>query len=83
MRFSIRHPFFLSRVIAMMHGYGMWGFGWLFQLLIFVAALFILWWVLRGSVSFGDESPQEILKRRLAKGEINEKEYRKLKKEIV
>ncbi len=66
----------------MMHGYGMGGFGWLFQLLIFVAVLLILWWVLQNTSSRSD-SALDILKKRLAKGEIDEKEFQRLKKEIV
>ena len=72
----------------MMHdgGYGMMGgFGggmfwhWGFQLLILALFFLVIWWLLKGGVG---EDPTKILRRRLAKGEISEKEYRKLKKEI-
>ena len=73
----------------MMHQYGMgdgyFGLGWLFQILILVLFFAVIWWMLRSSGSFGfktNETASEILKKRLAKGEINEKEYQKLKKEI-
>lgn len=65
-----------------MHGYGMGGLGWLFQLLIFIAVLLILWWILQGNAS-KNETALDILKKRLAKGEIDEKEFQKLKKEIL
>lgn len=71
---------------GMMSGmYGYYGFGWLFQILILVLFFFVIWWVLRSSGNFGfktSETAVEILKKRLAAGDISEKEYQKLKKEI-
>ena len=65
----------------MMHyGYGYMGFGWLFQLLILVLFFAVIWWIVKGK--FSSESPGEILKKRLASGEITMKEYEKLKREI-
>ena len=64
---------------------GMFGFGWLFQILIFVIFFLVVWWLLRTSQAPSqpnDEDPIEILKRRLAKGEITKKQYEELKKEI-
>ncbi|MBI2660676.1 SHOCT domain-containing protein [Candidatus Woesearchaeota archaeon] len=78
-------------VQGMMQGYGMgygnMAFGWAFQLVILVLFFLVIWWMLRSSSSFGfkcreNESAIEILKKRLAKGEIDAKEYEKLKKEI-
>lgn len=70
----------------MMHyGYGMMGYGWIFQLLILILFFVVVWWLLRNSGNYGyktDESAMDILKKRLASGEISEKEYYKLKKEI-
>lgn len=72
----------------MMHYYGSWGmgFGFLFQLLIFVAFFLIVWWVIKNHHGFGkgfsSEEPIDILKKRLAKGEISKKEFEELKKEI-
>ena len=66
----------------MMHNgaYGWYmGYGWLFQILIFLLFLLVLWWVLRGQQQ---ESAHGILSKRFAKGEITEKEYRRLKKEL-
>lgn len=65
-------------------GYG-WGIGWLFQIAIFILFFAIIWWVIRNSSSFGfrtGEGAADILKKRLASGEIDLKEYEKLKKEI-
>ena len=73
----------------MMHqygmGYGYFGLGWLFQIIILVLFFAVIWWMLKSSGTFGfrtSESAVDILKKRLARGEINEKEYQKLKKEI-
>jgi putative membrane protein len=65
-------------------GYGM-GFGFIFQLLIFVLFFLIVWWLIRSVPTMGiakSEKPLDILKRRLAKGEITRKEYEELKKEV-
>lgn len=65
-------------------GFGIW-FNWLFQILILVLFFLVIWWMFRNSGSFGfrsNESALDILKKRLAKGEIGEKEFQKLKKEI-
>lgn len=74
----------------MMHyygmGYGYIGLGWLFQILILILFFWVIWWVLKSSRSFGfrasNETAMEILKKRLASGEISEKEYQRLKREI-
>jgi uncharacterized membrane protein len=65
---------------GMMGGFG-GGFWWHwgFQLLILVLFFLVIWWLLKGGIG---EEPAKILKRRLASGEISEKEYYKLKKEI-
>lgn len=57
------------------------GFGILIQLLILGLIFFIVFWVLK-SGKINSETPEEILKKRLAKGEITKKEYNELKKEI-
>jgi len=65
-------------------GFGMW-LNWLFQILILVVFFLVIWWMLRNSGSFGfraNESAIDILKKRLAKGEIDTKEFERLKKEI-
>ena len=68
-------------------GYGIMGFGWLFQIVILVLFFAVIWWMFKSSGSFGfrsgsNESAMDILKKRLAKGEISRKEYEELKKEI-
>ena len=72
----------------MMHYYGMgYGmvWGWLFQILILVLFFWVVWWIIKGNkfgFGSGNESAADILKKRLAKGDISQKEYEKLKKEI-
>jgi len=75
----------------MMHysgmSYGFMGVGWLFQILILILFFLIVWWIIKGSSIFGyksgaNENALDILKKRLAKGEIDQKEYDRLKKEI-
>jgi putative membrane protein len=61
------------------------GFGWLFQILMFVAFFLIVWMVIKSNPNLGKSTkgkPIDILRRRLAKGEITKKEYEELKKEI-
>jgi putative membrane protein len=67
------------------------GFGWIFQIVIFVLFFLVVWWLLKSNSNFmknetkekkHEETPIEILKRRLAKGEIDKKEFDELKKEI-
>lgn len=65
-------------------GFGM-GYGWLYQILIFVLFFGVVWWLLKNQPmqkSVSIEKPIDILKRRLAKGEITQKEFESLKKEI-
>lgn len=76
----------------MMHtsgfGYGMIGWSWFFQLLIFIILLLVIWWLVSNMHSFGfhthsRESAEDLLKKRLVKGEISAEDYRKLKREIA
>lgn len=57
------------------------GFGILIQLLLFITFLIIIYWVIK-SGKIKEESAEEILKKRLARGEITKKEFNELKKEI-
>ena len=58
-----------------------WNLG--LQLLIFIAFIVIVWWLIKSNQKTKvNEKPIEILKRRLANGEITVKQYEKLKKEI-
>ena len=56
------------------------GFGFILQILLFIGFLMIIYWVLKsGNLN---NSPKDILKKRLAKGEISKKEYTDLLSEI-
>ena len=61
------------------------GFMWLFWLLIIVAIIVIIISALRsnsGKSNNNEDSPLEILKRRYARGEIDEEEYTRQRKQI-
>lgn len=57
------------------------GFGMFFSFLVLVLFMIILFWIFK-SGKFGNEKPKDILKKRLAKGEITKKEYEDILKEI-
>lgn len=72
----------------MMHGYGMdgfFGFG-LFGLIIVIAMFLILIWALRGNNRNNSQATEnralDILNERLAKGEISEEEYERLREKM-
>lgn len=57
------------------------GFMWIFWLLIFIALVYVI----KAAIGNSDEkyeSPLEILKKRFAKGEIDEEEYLRRRKEL-
>lgn len=63
--------------------YGTMGWGWIFWIVLVVAIVWLLAYVLKGqrSTEGGHEDRAlEILKERLARGEINEEEYEKKRK---
>jgi len=63
-----------------MHGTGM---GWVYQLIILILFFLVVYWLVKDSGNKGrNESALDVLKRRLASGEITEKEYHRIKKEI-
>ncbi len=72
----------------MSDGGGMWfggGFGWIFWIVIIA----VLVWVIKmasdkgsASRSSNDDSPLEILKKRYARGEIDEQEFERKRKEL-
>lgn len=72
---------------------GMWGFGafgMVFMVLFWGLLIFLFVWGItrltvgqKGSISDSHESSLEILKRRLASGEITDEEYEKTRKKIV
>ncbi len=57
------------------------GFGIIMQLILLVVFLSIIYWVIK-SGKINDMDAEEILKKRLAKGEISKKEYKELLEEI-
>jgi putative membrane protein len=81
----------------MMNGYGMmdsigFGFGWIFMILwwiiVIVGIVVLMRWL--GSSAFGagwpisgSRQPLDILKERYARGEINDEEFHKIKRELT
>jgi len=77
------------------YGYGMmggFGFGWIFMILwwvIIIAGVIALvrWLGTSGSGASshggGSRQPLDILKERYARGEINEQEFQKIKRELT
>jgi uncharacterized membrane protein len=62
------------------HATGMYGYGWLFEILILIAFFVIVYWLVKSSQK--KETASEILDRRYASNEITKKEYMQLKKDI-
>ena len=58
------------------------GFGIILQLVILILIFAIIYWAVNAG-KFNNQTPESILKKRLAKGEITKKEYLELKKEIL
>jgi putative membrane protein len=68
-------------------GGGLFGWGWLFWIVILVAAVWIIVRVVsnrsyRGESGGGQESAMDILKKRYAKGEITKEQYDQMKKDL-
>jgi putative membrane protein len=64
------------------HGYymgGMHAFWWFFWLILVVVLAIAVWSPRRGARRTERESPQELLQRRLAKGEITPEAYEQAK----
>jgi len=59
---------------------GVHPYSWVFQLLILIAVGLIIYWVFKGNKK---ESAMDIVRKRYAKGEITEKEFKKIKKELA
>ena len=66
-------------------GYGMGAFMWIF----WIALIALIVWAFvaitarsRPSAGGGSETPMDVLKKRLARGEIDAEEYRRLKTEL-
>jgi putative membrane protein len=69
-----------------MHGDGWWGMSgmWVVGLLSLVILVLLIVWIARWSQSSGprSEPPEEILKRRYARGEIDRNEYEQRLKDL-
>ncbi|SES26323.1 SHOCT domain-containing protein [Salipaludibacillus aurantiacus] len=67
-------------------GGGFFGFGFFTLLLIIAVIALIIWMVIpkksTGTFNNSGENSLEILKKRLAKGEISEEEYERLKRKL-
>lgn len=65
------------------HGYymgGMHAFWWLFWLILVLIVFFVVWPPLQRSRRSQRDSPHELLRERLAKGEITPEAYEQAKK---
>lgn len=63
-----------------MHGYDGMGFMWFWLLLIVIVVVLLAWFVKPGGSSVSHhETALDILQKRLARGEIDEQEYRRIK----
>ncbi|MDH5599936.1 MAG: SHOCT domain-containing protein [Gammaproteobacteria bacterium] len=58
------------------------GFMWVFWVLLIIAIVFIFQNMAKGNSSSTNESPLEILKKRYARGEIDEEEYEKRRNKL-
>lgn len=58
-----------------MHGYGYMGWGWIIPLLLI--GVFFYWFNQQSRSNKQEKNPLDILNERFAKGEIDEKEYKR------
>jgi len=58
------------------------GFMWIFWVLLIIAIVFIFQNITKGKSSSGSESSLEILKKRYARGEIDEDEFERRRNEL-
>lgn len=69
-----------------MHEMGWWGMGWMwiFWILVLVGLVFLIRWLVLSSTSGNrsKDTPEEILKRRYARGEITQEEYQRMLKDL-
>ena len=64
------------------YGYGM-GLGWIFMVLFWGILIYLAISLFKKSGSGANESAQEILRKRYARGEISREEFERIKKEIT
>lgn len=69
----------------MMYGNNMGLFGWTMMIVITVAAVALIVWVVRSTAPTArrESDPIDILKRRLALGEIDNEEYEKRRRTLL
>lgn len=68
-----------------MHWTSWHGMGWMWLFWILLAAAVVLlmrWLVFQGTTRAGDDSPETILKRRYARGDIDHEEYQRRLKQL-
>ena len=58
------------------------GFMWIFWILLIIAIVYIFQNIAKGNSSSENETPLEILKKRYARGEIDEEEYERRRDEL-
>lgn len=58
------------------------GLMWVFWILLAVAIIWVIKISMGGTSNNSSDSPKEILKKRYARGEINETEYKRLREEL-
>ena len=62
------------------------GFMWVFWIIVIVGLVFLIKWIVQQgnpAETRTVESPLEILKKRYARGEINQEEYEQKKKDLL
>jgi putative membrane protein len=63
------------------YGYGM-GFGWFFMILFWAIVIYIVVALVKKNGSGVNETADDILRKRYARGEISKEEFERMKKEI-
>lgn len=66
-------------------GYGwgpMWGFGWIFPLLIVIGLVWLLIRLARGTHGPRSDRAREILRERYAKGELSKEDFDRMTKDL-
>ncbi|MFH1590688.1 MAG: SHOCT domain-containing protein [archaeon] len=63
--------------------FGMWGVGWIGMALVWGLLIWLVWRLIdRSNTSVSADAPIDILKKRLARGDIDQEKYRQLKKDL-
>jgi len=59
---------------------GLYGYGWIFEILVLIAFFFIVYWIVKSSQK--KETALDILNRRYIRNEITKKKYLQLRKDV-